>query len=90
MATINKDKFNKYKIYRSGFYTLDKAEIGAIQNSDNEFSELIGLGFEVVLSKYENSPLILDYYAICFLYNRKLIRKSRKNVLTNIFFIRYT
>ncbi len=68
MATINKDKFNKYKIYRSGFYTLDKVEIGAIQNSDNEFSELIGLGFEVVLSKYENSPLILDYYATCFLY----------------------
>ena len=68
MASIDKDTFNNYKIYRTGFYAEDKVEVGAVQNSDKELEELIGLGFEVVLSKYEDKPLILDYYAICFLY----------------------
>ena len=68
IATIDKNKFNDYKISRAGFYVTDKVEVGAIQNSDKELEELIGLGFEVVLSKYEDKPLILDYYAICFLY----------------------
>ena len=68
IATIDKNKFNDYKISRAGFYVTDKVEVGAIQNKDKELAELIGLGFEVVLSKYEDKPLILDYYAICFLY----------------------
>ncbi len=68
IAAIDKNKFNDYKISRAGFYVTDKVEVGAIQNSDKELEELIGLGFEVVLSKYEDKPLILDYYAICFLY----------------------
>ena len=68
MAAIDKDSFNDYKISRAGFYVTDKVEVGAIQNSDRELEELIGLGFEVVLSKYEDKPLILDYYALCFLY----------------------
>ena len=68
MALIDKDKFNDYKISRAGIYASDRIEIGAVQNSDKELEELIGLGFEVVLSKYEDKPLILDYYAICFLY----------------------
>ena len=68
MASIDKDAFNNYKIYRTGFYAEDRVEVGAVQNSDKELEELIGLGFEVVLSKYEDKPLILDYYATCFLY----------------------
>ncbi len=68
MASIDKDVFNNYKIYRTGFYAEDRVEVGAVQNSDKELEELMGLGFEVVLSKYEDKPLILDYYAICFLY----------------------
>ena len=68
MASIDKNAFNNYKIYRTSFYAEDRVEVGAVQNSDKEFEELIGLGFEVVLSKYEDKPLILDYYAICFLY----------------------
>ena len=68
MAAIDKDSFNDYKISRAGFYVTDKVEVGAVQNKDKELAELIGLGFEVVLSKYEDKPLILDYYALCFLY----------------------
>ncbi len=68
IADIDKDSFNDYKISRAGFYVTDKVEVGAVQNSDKELEELIGQGFEVVLSKYEDKPLILDYYAICFLY----------------------
>ena len=68
IAVIDKDIFNDYKISRAGFYVTDKVEVGAVQNSDRELEELIGLGFEVVLSKYEDKPLILDYYALCFLY----------------------
>ena len=68
IAAIDKDSFNDYKISRAGFYVTDKVEVGAVQNSDKELEELIGLGFEVVLSKYEDKPLILDYYALCFLY----------------------
>ena len=68
IADIDKDSFNDYKISRAGFYVTDKVEVGAVQNSDRELEELIGLGFEVVLSKYEDKPLILDYYALCFLY----------------------
>ena len=68
MASIDKNKFNNYKIYRTGFYAEDRVEVGAVQNSDKELEELIGLGFEVVLSKYEDKTLILDYYATCFLY----------------------
>ena len=68
IAAIDKDSFNDYKISRAGFYVTDKIEVGAVQNSDKELEELIGLGFEVVLSKYEDKPLILDYYALCFLY----------------------
>jgi len=36
MATLDKDKFNNYKITRAGFYAKDKVEIGAIQNSDRQ------------------------------------------------------
>ena len=87
IATIDKNKFNDYKISRAGFYVTDKVEVGAIQNSDKELEELIGLGFEVVLSKYEDKPLILDYYAICFLYEifyqdknfEELVHKNIKN-----------
>ena len=68
IAAIDKDIFNDYKISRAGFYVTDRVEVGAVQNSDKELEELIGLGFEVVLSKYEDKTLILDYYAICFLY----------------------
>lgn len=68
LADLDKDCYNDYKIPRAGFYEKDKVEIGAVQNSDKELAELIGLGFEVVLSKYEDKPLILDYYALCFLY----------------------
>ena len=68
MAAIDKDSFNDYKISRAGFYVTDKVEVGAVQNKDKELAELIGLGFEVVLSKYEDKPLILGYYALCFLY----------------------
>ena len=68
IADIDKDSFNDYKISRAGFYVTDKVEVGAVQNSDRELEELIGFGFEVVLSKYEDKPLILDYYALCFLY----------------------
>ena len=87
IATIDKNKFNDYKISRAGFYVTDKVEVGAIQNSDKELEELIGLGFEVVLSKYEDKPLILDYYAICFLYEifyqdknfEEMVHKNIKN-----------
>lgn len=87
MATLDKDKFNNYKITRAGFYAKDKVEIGAIQNSDRQLEELIGLGFEVVLSKYEDNHLILDYYASCFLYEifykdknfEEMIHKSIKD-----------
>ena len=68
IADLDKDEFNDYKIPRAGFYASDKVEIGAIQNSDKELEKIIGLGFEVVLSKYENNPIVLDYYALCFLY----------------------
>lgn len=68
MASIDKDKYNDYKIPRAGFYALDKVEVGAVKNSDRELEELIGLGFEVVLSKYEDNSIVLDYYAKCFLY----------------------
>ena len=68
IADIDKDSFNDYKISRAGFYVTDKVEVGAVQNKDKKLAELIGLGFEVVLSNYEEKPLILDYYAICFLY----------------------
>lgn len=68
MSDLDKDKYNDYRISRAGFYLEDKVEVGAVQNSDKELEELIGPGFEVVLSKYEDKPLILDYYAICFLY----------------------
>ena len=87
MASIDKDSFNDYKISRAGFYVTDKVEVGAVQNSDKELEELIGLGFEVVLSKYEDKPLILDYYALCFLYEifyqdknfEELVHKNIKN-----------
>ena len=68
ISEICKNKLNDYKILRAGFYTLDKIEIGAIQNSDKRLEEEIGLGFEVILSKYESSSIILDYYAKSFLY----------------------
>ena len=68
IADLDKDEFNDYKIPRAGFYASDKVEIGAIQNSDKELEKIIGLGFEVVLSKYENNPIVLDYYALCFIY----------------------
>ena len=87
IATIDKDSFNDYKISRAGFYVTDKVEVGAVQNKDRELAELIGLGFEVVLSKYEDKPLILDYYAICFLYEifyqdknfEEMVHKKIKN-----------
>ena len=87
IAAIDKDIFNDYKISRAGFYVTDKVEVGAVQNKDRELAELIGLGFEVVLSKYEDKPLILDYYAICFLYEifyqdknfEEMVHKKIKN-----------
>ncbi len=87
IAAIDKNKFNDYKISRAGFYVTDKVEVGAVQNKDRELAELIGLGFEVVLSKYEDKPLILDYYAICFLYEifyqdknfEEMVHKKIKN-----------
>ena len=81
IAAIDKDIFNDYKISRAGFYVTDKVEVGAIQNSDKELEELIGLGFEVVLSKYEDKPLILDYYVICFLYEIFYLDKNFEEIV---------
>ena len=81
ISAIDKDIFNDYKISRAGFYVTDKVEVGAIQNSDKELEELIGLGFEVVLSKYEDKPLILDYYVICFLYEIFYLDKNFEEIV---------
>ena len=57
-----------YKIIREALYSIDKIEIGAVQNSSKEVEEEIGLGFAVIQSKYEDSNIILDNYAKNFLY----------------------
>lgn len=68
LSDADKNKYNKYKIAREAFYTLDKLEITAILDDDKALEEEIGLGFEYILMKYDNNKTICDYYAKCFLY----------------------
>lgn len=78
---------DNYKMIREALYSIDKIEIGALQNSSKETEEEIGLGFAVIQSKYEDSNIILDYYAKNFLYEifykdkniEEIIHKNIKN-----------
>lgn len=70
---LNKDNDNyiRYKSILEGMYLMDKLNIIAFKKQSNIdiVKEVIEYGFWIIIDDYSNSELVMNYYAINFVYD---------------------
>ena len=65
------DKYNKYELISSSQYFQFLKEIDTIKNNDNVDNNVkqdLGLGFKIILERFNNNEYVLDYYAKRFIF----------------------